>query len=76
LVTALQYAASLPNCSDLTELDQLKRRSFITLFGGAAVTWPLTARAQQRELPVIGYLSGQSPKRLRKLPGGIPPRPE
>ena len=53
----------------------MRRREFITLLGGAAVVWPLAARAQQlRRIGVLMHLAAddpESPTRIAALRQGL-----
>src|SRR5580692_11458589 len=49
----------------------MRRRDFVKVIGGMVAAWPLTARAQQPAMPVIGYLNGASSAQFTHLLGAF-----
>ena len=45
----------------------MRRREFIRFFSSTIVAWPLTTRAQQAAMPVIGFLNSGSAEALQSL---------
>src|SRR5262245_50268491 len=53
------------------QFDQMKRREFVALLGGAAAMRPFTAHAQQQAMPVIGFVDSRTPEAITDRLGGF-----
>jgi putative tryptophan/tyrosine transport system substrate-binding protein len=49
----------------------MRRRDFVRAIIGSATAWPLTLRAQQSVMPVVGILNGQSPNTYAHLAAAL-----
>src|SRR6185503_313244 len=76
IISALSKCSFEPvRCRLLSPGADMKRREFLGVVGGAAVTWPLTAHAEGTAMPVVGFVNSETPElfvdRLRGFRQGL-----